>query len=212
MSVRSRQARCSMPLSTHSASSRSSTSCAFTVLRIHALPVKTEHHKISLCEFVPCSCSAVDHERVDQRTLTWQDVSVHIGKLLHASPLNPDAASDAVQLRARYQDQWQKRCLENSASSQEVALLSSEDIIRFWSERQADFVQEHGAKAAAAIDSEIKFLPSKSIKELLNGKLADPSAPRNFLAINAICFFADGTSLALVSGNYEMVSSCACYS
>lgn len=112
---------------------------------------------------------------------------------MHSSPLNADAALKAVRLRKRYQDQWQKRSLENGDARQEVALLRSEDIIRFWSERQAAFLQVHGAEAAAAIDTDIKFLPSKSIKELLDGKLRDTSAPRNFLAINAICFFADGT-------------------
>lgn len=148
----------------------------------------------------------------------WATVSAFVGEILHASPLDSDAASGAVRMRHRYQEQWQRHRENKNRDGSDAAnipLLSADDVARFWTERRNAFVSTRGLDAqadsvdaalgdAAKLDLELKFLPAESLQELLAGTLADGSSAaesRSFVAINTICFFADG-ACASKPGSY----------
>ncbi|TYZ66573.1 hypothetical protein PybrP1_010055, partial [[Pythium] brassicae (nom. inval.)] len=122
------------------------------------------------------------------------DASAFVGEIVHASPLDGAATSDA-------------------ASS--IPLLSSEDVARFWTERRDAFVAKRGWESradgvgdAAGLDLELKFLPSESLQELLAGRSGDGSSAaesRSFVAINTICFFADELPcVAVIDANCKL--------
>lgn len=138
---------------------------------------------------------------------------------MHASPLSTNAAHEAIRLRTEYQRHWQEQqanrqrsatassdnsvtltATSASACDPSSELIDADAVAQFWSERCAAFIEAHGAAAAAELDFAIQFLPPTRIQELLASATdataeASTATRPSFLAVNSICFFADGASL-----------------
>lgn len=106
----------------------------------------------------------------------------HVALLEHTSVVSSEAAAELSRLRCEYVESWQRELLPRG-------LLTSEDVLRFWELRQAEYIASVGEKGASDLELEIKFLSTAAVTELL---AAQQSSASTFTHINSICFFADG--------------------
>lgn len=169
---------------------------------------------IGLTDTSLCLNSRITEEQDhDELTLSWSKVTDSIGTLVHSSPLVGSAADEFIALRKMYQSKW----LEDSradSKQQSSNLLTPSDIQTHWEDRQLVYTTEQQDKSLASLDTQLKFVPAKTINELLALR-EDDTHPRNFIMVNSICFFADGelfSEIKLMLG-YEILTTqliCSC--
>jgi uncharacterized protein with PIN domain/prolyl-tRNA editing enzyme YbaK/EbsC (Cys-tRNA(Pro) deacylase) len=92
----------------------------------------------------------------------------------------------ATSRRIEYQKQWLLRCAGDAQS--DTPLVTPRDIARMWKEREDS--RAHGLDANA--DTSLKFLPMDQITALQEDPQESPDT-LDFIAVNSICVFVDGT-------------------
>ncbi|RLN02204.1 hypothetical protein BBJ28_00011316 [Nothophytophthora sp. Chile5] len=173
-----------------------------TIARILGKPLDKVRHQpefmslllVVLLAELTCDCSLP----------RWSDAKQHVGELLGTSGLSENEQLEASFQRTRYQKKWALRCTTESAERSQAPLVTPEGLLQVWEERRA----AQGSESGATVDTALTFRPMDEIKASLE-QPDDPSEPRNFVAVNSICIFADGefTDAGKVAGSSSFLRS-----
>lgn len=119
-----------------------------------------------------------------------------IRELITSSPLVGQVSEDAVANRTQYQANWVNQRRRNAAKPVPAtsSLLTPQDLQLYWQQHLQTYVEASGIQTG--IDTEIKFIPTHSVQELMNQAQRSQKV-LDFVVINTICFFAGGTALQL---------------
>lgn len=138
------------------------------------------------------------HKAPNDATLpVWSEVAAHIGPLSLSSPLEEKDAEAAIKLRKAYHTKWIESCEApiNPASDQPDRLRGPDEIRSYWNQRLQvcglECKNEEGHASGAVISTRLAFLPVADAHELLKQQSAGDHP--TVVAVNTICFFADGT-------------------
>lgn len=114
----------------------------------------------------------------------WTEVVAEIGDLVLTSPLQGDEVAAAIQLRSEYHRNWMEHKHMQSADVVSPT-LGPDDIQSCWDECL------RGQQISEDVDTRLQFLPVGEARNLLS-QTPDGPDHGSVLAVNTICFFADG--------------------
>ncbi|KAF1787697.1 YbaK/aminoacyl-tRNA synthetase-associated domain [Phytophthora cactorum] len=145
-----------------------------------------------------CLCS---HKNEDAELPPWQTTATEIHELVYPSPLAKEETVEAIALRHEYHQDWMNTQLKTYSGGVVASLLTSQDVEDYWEERKRKYQENElellrsGVGADQEIlDTALTFLDPHTVKGLLE-QSEDSEQPVTFVAVNAICFFADGDKL-----------------
>lgn len=147
---------------------------------------------VSLTRWICSRNGGTGDQKQSELGFAWEQGSEFIGALDNPSVLFAEAAAAVIRWRHEYIQEWHHRLSRKNTNSSNA--LTPQDIVQFWEKRKAAFLktrQAVGDTGVRDLDFEIKFLPSKTVRELLD-HTQNPDKPQDFAHINSICFFADG--------------------
>ncbi|KAE9230162.1 hypothetical protein PF002_g13103 [Phytophthora fragariae] len=127
---------------------------------------------------------------------SWQHTAAEIHELIYLTPLKNEEASEAIALREKYRQDWVDSKVGDGFNV--VAnLLTPQAVEEYWEERKGihqekefKHLQSGGGANVEILDTALTFLDPHTVKGLLE-QSRDSDHPAAFVAINAICFFAD---------------------
>lgn len=121
-----------------------------------------------------------------------------IHELIYPTPLTDEEASEAIALREKYCQDWVNGRVDASSGDVVASLLTPQDVENYWEERkmmhrgrELERLQTGGGAIEEVLDTALTFLDPHTVKGLLE-QPQDSDQPVAFVAVNAICFFADG--------------------
>ncbi|KAG3115125.1 hypothetical protein PI124_g6154 [Phytophthora idaei] len=137
------------------------------------------------------------HKNEDAELPPWQTTATEIHELVYPSPLAKEETVEAIALRHEYHQDWMNTQLKTYSGGVVASLLISQDIEDYWEERKRKYQENElellrsGVGADQEIlDTALTFLDPHTVKGLLE-QSQDSEQPVTFVAVNAICFFAD---------------------
>lgn len=130
--------------------------------------------------------------------------AAEIHELVYPSPLRNEEALEAIELRNKYRQDWVDSKLREGFGNVIASLLTPQDVVGYWEERKRlhqergfKLVQTGGGANHEILDTALTFLDPHTVKGLLE-QSQDSDHPAAFVAVNAICFFADGEAGGLI--------------
>ncbi|KAG6954948.1 hypothetical protein JG688_00012123 [Phytophthora aleatoria] len=137
------------------------------------------------------------HKNEDAELPPWQTTATEIHELVYPSPLAKEETVEAIALRHEYHQDWMNTQLKTYSGGVVASLLISQDIEDYWEERKRKYQENElellrsGVGADQEIlDTALTFLDPHTVNGLLE-QSQDSEQPVTFVAVNAICFFAD---------------------
>ncbi|KAE9338940.1 hypothetical protein PR003_g11260 [Phytophthora rubi] len=132
----------------------------------------------------------------DPELPSWQHTAAEIHELIYLTPLKNEEASEAIALREKYRQDWVDSKVGDGFNV--VAnLLTPQAVEEYWEERKGihqekefKHLQSGGGANVEILDTALTFLDPHTVKGLLE-QSRDSDHPAAFVAVNAICFFAD---------------------
>ncbi|GMF13372.1 unnamed protein product [Phytophthora lilii] len=129
---------------------------------------------------------------------SWQETATKIHKLTCSSSLSTEGATKAIALREAYCQDWANSKLETKCDGVVATLLTPQDVEEFWEDRkklhreqQLEHLRIGGGTVEDTLDTALTFLDPRTVTSLLK-QSQESDVPATFVAVNAICFFADG--------------------
>ncbi|GMF42050.1 unnamed protein product [Phytophthora fragariaefolia] len=145
-------------------------------------------------------CSRRDE---DAELPSWQDIAAAIHELAYSSPLIGEDTLEAIALREKYCQEWIDGRVRGDVGNVVANLLTPQAIEEYWEERKRirqdrefEYLHTGGSANHEVLDTALTFLDPQTVKSLLEQSHETDQAVA-FVAVNAICFFADGEYLWL---------------
>ncbi|ETN03223.1 hypothetical protein PPTG_23809 [Phytophthora nicotianae INRA-310] len=133
----------------------------------------------------------------DTKLPPWEATAAEIHELAYPSPLTNEETVEAISLRNKYHKDWVKSRKKPLCGDVVANLLTPQDVEGCWEERKRKHQEnelKHLQTGAGAdqeiLDTALTFLDPLTVRNLLK-QSRDSEQPATFIAVNAICFFAD---------------------
>ncbi|KAG7377163.1 hypothetical protein PHYPSEUDO_012071 [Phytophthora pseudosyringae] len=133
----------------------------------------------------------------DAELPSWQTTAAEIHELIYPSPLTNEEAAEAIARREKHCQDWMDHRVKISSGDVVASLLTPQDVEDFWEEckrnhqeKELERLQIGSETIEETLDTALTFLDPRTVKGLLE-QSQDSEQPVAFVAVNAICFFAD---------------------